>query len=366
MNEQEKYDWMVYVSCMTYNHAPYIVDAMNGFTMQETNFPFVCAVVDDASTDGEQEVIKSYLNEHFDLEDKNVARHEETNDYVLTFARHKTNKNCYFAVLYLKYNHYSIKKSKIPYIAQWRENAKYIALCEGDDYWIAPDKLQKQVVYLENHPDYTMACNRTQLYSVKQNKMIGENYCYDKSCDMIPKDVIYRTGLFISTCSIVYRKEVTDNRSEYWVQCKVGDYPLQIGCAMKGKVFYFNDIMSVYRIENSNSWMGQQKWGKMDKRRLEIIKSRVDMLDGFSKDYPLCEDFFKRKIANEINRNISDSFSKQEIKQYRAFFSKEIENYSFFQKLDLLIRQLGIPKITGLYIRLFQSQYNQRKLVYKE
>ena len=103
MNEQEKYDWMVYVSCMTFNHAPYIVDAMNGFTMQNTDFPFVCAIVDDASTDGEQEVIKNYLNEHFDLEDKVVARHEETDDYVLTFARHKTNLNCYFAVSGLQY-----------------------------------------------------------------------------------------------------------------------------------------------------------------------------------------------------------------------------------------------------------------------
>ena len=50
MNEQVKYDWMVYVICATYNHASYIKDAMNGFTMQETDFPFVCAIIDDAST----------------------------------------------------------------------------------------------------------------------------------------------------------------------------------------------------------------------------------------------------------------------------------------------------------------------------
>lgn len=154
MNKQEKYDWMVYVSCMTYNQAQYIEDAMNGFTMQITNFPYVCAVVDDASTDGEQEVIKNYLDEHFDLEDNNVVQHEETDDYVLTFARHKTNQNCYFAVLYLKYNHYK-KKSKAPYMARWRNNSKYIAMCEGDDFWISPHKLQLQVEWLENHLDYS-------------------------------------------------------------------------------------------------------------------------------------------------------------------------------------------------------------------
>ncbi|MBR4365861.1 MAG: glycosyltransferase family 2 protein, partial [Bacteroidaceae bacterium] len=83
-------NFIVRVSCMTFNHAPYIEDAMNGFTMQETTFPFVCTIIDDASTDGEQEVIKKYLQEHFDLEDSSVVRNEETDDYVLTFARHKT------------------------------------------------------------------------------------------------------------------------------------------------------------------------------------------------------------------------------------------------------------------------------------
>ena len=71
---------------MTFNHAQYIEDALNGFTMQQTTFPYVCCIIDDASTDGEQEVIRNYLNEHFDLEDKMIARHEETDDYVLTFA----------------------------------------------------------------------------------------------------------------------------------------------------------------------------------------------------------------------------------------------------------------------------------------
>ncbi len=62
MNEQIKDKWQVCVKCFTYNHASYIEDAMNGFTMQQTNFPFVCTIVDDASTDGEQDVIKKYLH----------------------------------------------------------------------------------------------------------------------------------------------------------------------------------------------------------------------------------------------------------------------------------------------------------------
>ena len=127
-------NFLVRVSCATYNQASYITDALNGFTMQQTTFPFVCTIIDDASTDGEQEVIKNYLRQYFDLEDKSIIRHEETDDYVMTFAQHKTNKNCYFAVFLLKYNHYSIKKSKMPYIQEWQDQVKYIATCEGDDY----------------------------------------------------------------------------------------------------------------------------------------------------------------------------------------------------------------------------------------
>ena len=144
-------NFMVCVQCPTFNHVSYIVDAMNGFTMQQTAFPYVCCIIDDASTDGESEVIRQYLKEHFDLEDQTVVRNEETDDYVLCFAQHKTNKNCYFAVYFLKYNHYSIKKPKVPYLAQWREKAEYIAICEGDDYWINPLKLQLQVDKLEKH-----------------------------------------------------------------------------------------------------------------------------------------------------------------------------------------------------------------------
>lgn len=73
MNKQELYKFKVRVYCSTFNHSPYIEDAMNGFCMQETNFPFVAIIIDDASTDGEPEVIKQYLQEHFDLEDKDTV-----------------------------------------------------------------------------------------------------------------------------------------------------------------------------------------------------------------------------------------------------------------------------------------------------
>lgn len=126
----------VTVSCMTYNQSKYITDAMNGFTMQQTSFPFVCTIVDDASTDGEQEVIRKYVENNFDFSEGSVAYHKETDYAHITYAQHKTNNNCYFAVLYLKENHYSKNKDKDCYLTEWREGIEYFALCEGDDFWI--------------------------------------------------------------------------------------------------------------------------------------------------------------------------------------------------------------------------------------
>lgn len=235
--------WMVYIQCSTFNHAPYITDAMNGFTMQQTDFPFVCAIVDDASTDGEPEVIRKYLQDNFDLEDKSVVRNEETDDYVLCFAQHKTNKNCYFAVLWLKYNHYSIKKSKKQYYREWENNAKYIAICEGDDYWIDSQKIRKQVDFLEHNSEYNMIYTR---YKENHNGEIIEGafnlldgYCLES--------YLRRKG-FIPTASVMYRADFVFERDYAHLNLPMGDVPTWIQLMHNAPIKLLDDITTVYRI----------------------------------------------------------------------------------------------------------------------
>ena len=345
---------------MTYNHAAYIENAMNGFCVQETTFPYVAIIVDDASKDGESGVIHNYLDTHFDMLNAQTWESEEA-CFIETV--HKSNKNCHFAVVLLKINLYTQKHKKAQLIERWEKYSKYRATCEGDDYWTDPLKLQKQIDILEANPNYTMVCNRTKLYSEKRKKFIGENYCYKESRIVNPKDVINRTGLFISTCSYVYRKTILDDIPNYWAKCKVGDYPLQIMCTMKGKIYYINDAMSVYRVENTNSWMGKQKWGDLDKNRLEVIQSQINMFKGFAKDFPQYKKIFKRKIANHINRNIPGQPSLQE--QFLSFFTQDIKNYTLSQKFELwLIRKLKNRKLKYYYFRIFQSQYFQHIKAY--
>ena len=353
---------IIVIHCMTYNHGPYIRQCLDGFSMQRTDFPFLVVVVDDASTDNEPKVLRDFISSDLD---SSTIQTEQTDDYIRVVATHKNNPHCTFAIYFLKYNHHNLKKSKIPYIKEWDDASQYIAICEGDDYWIDPLKLQKQVDVLEAKPDFTMVCNRTKLYSEKSKKFIGENYCYNKSQVVNPKDVIYRTGLFISTCSVLYRKNIRDNIPDYWAKCKVGDYPLQIMCAMKGNVYYFNEPMSVYRVENSNSWMGKQQWGKLDKGRLEVIKSQINMFKGFAKDFPQYKKNFDNKIANHINRFIPAKRSQEEVDQYLELFRKDIEKYNLCQKFDLWMCKLRIPRVRYLYKRLFQKQYSERKKLYR-
>ena len=94
-------NFKVLVRCYTFNQIKYISETLDGFCIQQTNFPFICCVVDDASTDGEPELIKQYQDKYFAMTD---AKCYQTEDYCMTYARHKNNKNCFFAVYYLKYN----------------------------------------------------------------------------------------------------------------------------------------------------------------------------------------------------------------------------------------------------------------------
>lgn len=232
------------VSCLTYNQAPYIRDALNGFTMQQTDFPYVCVIIDDASTDGEQEVILKYLNENFDLYNKTITYKEETDNYVLIYSKHKNNHNCLFAVFFLKYNHYSISKGKDAYYSKW-SNTKYIAFCEGDDYWTNPEHLQRQVDYLENNPEYGLVCANCRLYNENTQS-------FDKSTS--GKGLIFFEDLLlsnvISTFTVAIRRIIWNNyQKEIGVHKNwlMGDYPLWLYTTKISKAYKFGNIIGVYR-----------------------------------------------------------------------------------------------------------------------
>lgn len=348
-------DFKVMVRCLTFNHASYITEAMNGFCMQQTSFPFVCTIVDDASMDGEQDVIRDYLNKHFDLNDPVISRNEETDDYMMIFARHKTNQHCYFAIYLLKYNHRSIKKAKALYLKKWTEQVKYIALCEGDDYWTDSLKLQKQVDYLEGHPGCTMVCNRSKIYSERYKTFVGEKYWYNQNKILKTKEIIRRGGGSIQTASVIYRKDITSIYPDYCLKCATGDHPLQLLAAMKGYIYYMNDIMSVYRIDNSSSWIGSQNRKVANLQRLKTLQTITDMLSGFAKDYPKYRKSLYNRRAMYILNEMPNRFENYEAMLATIkFFAKEISDFSIWWKIDLFLRTTRIPVLNRYY---YKSKY---------
>lgn len=232
--------------CFTFNQAKYITDAMNGFTMQQTSFPFVCTIVDDASTDGEQDVIRKYVEHNFDFSEGSVAFYKETDYAHITYAQHKTNKNCYFAVLYLKENHYSQRKPKMGYLSEWRDMCQYEALCEGDDWWIVPDKLEKQVDYLDKHNDYSMCFHNAYIhYEGKSNDKL---FAFLDSREYLPQELIEKW--LIPTASMLYRMNFASYVNDLNIDTKkiiFGDNLLTLVMLHYGKLFAFSDIKSVYR-----------------------------------------------------------------------------------------------------------------------
>lgn len=218
------------ILCITYNHAPFIRQALDGFVMQKTNFPFEVIIHDDASTDGTADIIREYEAKYPDII-KPIYQTENQWSKGLNI-----NKTFIFPKI----------------------NGKYVALCEGDDYWTDPNKLQSQVDFLENNPDFAVCFHPV--------KVVWDD---NRSADTIfpkPKMRFNKTVLtlddllqqnFIQTNSVVYRWAF--NKGKYNTipdGILPGDWFLHLLHAKTGKIGFLPQVMSVYRRHSGGIWTG--------------------------------------------------------------------------------------------------------------
>lgn len=209
---------LVSICSITYNHAPFIRQCLDGFLMQQCNFPIEIIINDDCSTDGTTEIIREYAEKY---PDKIFPIFHEEN-------------------LYSQGVRGMAQKFVYP-----KARGKYIALCEGDDYWIDPLKLQKQVDFLESHPECSLCCHAVKFVSFNgmdnplRNKSLSEGF--------------YRHGdISIATGSAVV-KSVCAKSAPVHPGLRVGDDVLWLSCATKGTFYYMQDEMGVYRL-HAGSW----------------------------------------------------------------------------------------------------------------
>lgn len=272
------YKYKVCIRCITYNHGPYITAAMDGFTHQQTSFPYVATIIDDASTDGEQVVIRKYLDNHFDIDNASNSYFKETDYANIFYARHKTNTNCYFVVLFLKENHYRLNKGylKMIYVSEWFNGSQYEAFCEGDDIWVNPNKLQMQVDFMDKHPDYSV-CHTN--YEIVGGSKIYHHFDEIEGDNYFPYSVEHE--LQVVTATALYRHEAYQKIPKLWKgkDWQMGDTPLWIELSKEGRIKYLSEITAAYRVLASSASHGNKE------KELSFINNAIEIHQFYANYY---------------------------------------------------------------------------------
>ena len=217
---------MVSVKMITYKHEKFIKQAIEGVLMQETDFEFELIIADDCSPDNTSEIVNEIIKNH-------------SEGFKIKYFRHKKN----FGVQ--DNGMFGLNKCI----------GKYIALCEGDDYWIDPLKLQKQVDFLKLNKGYSFVFTPSQVLNDSTNKIIGLRNKYNnfKSDDFELEDVLKLGGAFFPTSTALFDSAILDkNKVNYFKLCAAGDYVLAMLAALNGKIGYIDDVTGVYRIQNNS------------------------------------------------------------------------------------------------------------------
>lgn len=296
---------LVSVRCNTFNHADYIADAIEGILMQKTNFPFEVLIHDDASTDGTAEIIRRYQAENPDL---------------------------IRAVLQTE-NQYSQGKKSSRLMA-YLSRGKYIAYCEGDDYWTDALKLQKQLDFLITNPDFSMCAHDVNIVDETKDLIIKSS---EKNLNRFNNLHVYNfddlaRGSFIHTCSMVIRKDVISNIPEWINQVYGGDYTVQLLAASKGKVKYLNDVMASYRVVQTG--LTATTAYSIQKRDKQLLQNKL-YLKHFGKAF---KPYYYFKIGRLTNTK-SNIYIKQN-KLIRGYYFKMVSYlYLFHYKITSIIRK---------------------------
>lgn len=306
MNLSEENKPLVSVVMITYKHEAFIAEAIEGVLMQEVDFPVELIIADDCSPDGTKEIAQRYIETH-------PKGH------------------------WIKYTRHSQNKGMMPNFIWALEQAKgeYIALCEGDDYWTDPFKIQKQVDLMIK--EEATLCHTGALNSMGQ--LISKS---DDEPDTIKR---LSKGNFIITASVMIRKDILTKHT--WVNGKYpfGDWPLWLTASSNGKILFLQDITTVYRINETGVW--QNNW--KDRVGSDRIIAEIKLLEEFKSTFPKFEHEVDEGILFRLRRLVdyyleSGSFGLI----LRNPLKSLIKKYPEFKKVQRRSRILYITTKLGL------------------
>ena len=305
------------ICCLTYNHENYISKAIEGFLMQKTTFPIEIIIHDDASTDKTIEIIKKYTDKNPQL----------------------------ILPIFQTENQYSKGIRPSPTYVWPKARGKYIALCEGDDYWTDPYKLQKQIDFLDSHEDYSFCFHNAEILGEDK---VGRYYCQESQHETTTINDILKNN-YIPTASIVFRNnELIRNSYEWFAQLPIGDWPLNILNATLGKIKYIPEVMAIYRKHSSSSW-SSQNWESQLSCFIEIYDAVNSKLD-----YK-----YDKEILDNIDEHINWRFEEAII----ALSKDEIElSKNYFNGLASIFPELFEAKLGRLFTEIILDKKDTHNL----
>lgn len=272
---------MVSILCTTYNHERFIRDTLDGFFSQKVDFTYEVIVRDDASTDGTIEIIKEYEKRYPDIL---YGIYEKENQYnrLVEISFSLIQNNC---------------------------RGKYVAICEGDDYWIDTHKLQIQIEYMEKHPECVLTAHDAVVIDQKKQE-VKPMRSYENDGDISSNEIITLYGGCLPTASLVFKREAVNvELEEFFTKAgEVGDYPLQLYLMTKGTIHYFSRIMSVYRFMHQGSW--NEKMASNLKKNIIHAVQMIHFLREFDK-------YSEKKYQESVLKRI---------KQYEKFILRLYQN----------------------------------------
>ena len=264
---------------ITFNQEKFIAQAIESALMQHANFKYEIVIGEDCSTDRTRDIVWEYQEKYADrikllLQSENVGMHKNFVD-------------TYYAC-----------------------RGKYIAILDGDDYWTDPYKLQKQVDFLENNPDFSICFHNMQIIYENEPRL---NRISNKNQNEITTINTLACGNYIYTASCVFRNNFII-LPDWFYQCPVGDYPLHLLNAQYGKIKFVNEVMGVYRIHQEGTW-GDTSMVHQREKWLEMLE--------------LIRDKFDKSIRNSLNKNLCNCIFK--LAQH-YLENNDYEKYNFYIK----------------------------------
>ncbi len=317
---------MVSICCITYNQREYIRDALDGFLSQKTDFSYEVLIHDDASTDGTAEIIADYAARFPDII-KPILQTENQ------YAKGLTNVS----------GTYNFPRAK----------GRYIAMCEGDDYWTDESKLQRQADYLEAHPDCSLVFHSAKVEV--QGRALTEHAMrpYRRSRKVTAREIIDKTSGY-PTASLMFRREMVETLPDFYVQAPIADIPLQLMAAARGWAYYMDRPMCVYRLGGAASWTTLMKQGDYDKKQREYAKAMRRMYQGFDKETG-------GRFHDTVEKAIRRLYYLTQVNRRKFSVILARENRDLYRELNLRTRFFirFESRMPGLYGQL-QSWFHSR------